>query len=149
MRILRFLCLMLLTTPLLVACNRNEHASRMHGHVDKLEVIDRSVGTGIEARPGMKVTVAYSGWLYDDRKADFHGSAFDSSSDHGGPYAFVLGEGRVIAGWDRGVTGMHVGGTRTLIIPAALAYGSRGAGGVIPPDATLVFNVKLVSAQAQ
>ncbi|NKZ37551.1 FKBP-type peptidyl-prolyl cis-trans isomerase [Oleiagrimonas citrea] len=120
----------------------------MHGQVDKLTVIDRSVGTGKEARPGMDVLVQYTGWLYDDRKADKHGTQFDTSRTRSAPFSFVLGEGQVIPGWDQGVAGMRVGGKRTLLIPASLAYGARGAGGgVIPPNASLVFNIELVDAQ--
>lgn len=138
--------LLLLSLVALVPACKGPSEARMHGHVDKLVVIDRTVGTGTQAEPGMDVQVQYTGWLYDDRAADKHGSKFDSSRDRTAPFAFVLGEGQVIPGWDQGVAGMRVGGRRTLLIPAALAYGSRGAGGVIPPGASLVFDVELVSA---
>ncbi len=118
----------------------------MHGSVDALKVIDQKVGDGVKAEPGMDVQVQYTGWLYDDRASDLHGTEFDSSRKRSAPFAFVLGEGQVIPGWDQGVAGMRVGGRRTLIIPASLGYGARGAGGVIPPNATLVFDVELVSA---
>lgn len=141
--------LLLLSLVVFVSACHKPPKVRMHGHVDKLVVIDRTVGTGPEAKPGMDVQVQYTGWLYDDRAADKHGTQFDSSRDRTAPFAFVLGQGQVIPGWDQGVAGMRVGGKRTLLIPASLAYGSRGAGGVIPPDASLVFNVELVSAQAR
>lgn len=97
-----------------------------------------TVGTGTEATAGQRVTVHYTGWLTDGRK-------FDSSKDRDDPFVFPLGAGRVIRGWDEGVQGMKVGGTRKLTIPPALGYGARGAGGVIPPDATLVFEVELLA----
>jgi len=120
---------------------------RTHGSVDKLTVVDSKLGTGDEAVAGMKVTVHYTGWLYDETAADKHGSQFDSSRDHGEPFSFVLGAGHVIAGWDQGVAGMRVGGKRTLLIPAALGYGARGAGDDIPPNASLVFDVELLDVQ--
>ncbi|HLO95231.1 MAG TPA: FKBP-type peptidyl-prolyl cis-trans isomerase, partial [Burkholderiaceae bacterium] len=90
----------------------------------------------------------YTGWLYDAKAAGFKGSKFDSSLDRGQPFTFPLGAGQVIAGWDQGVPGMKVGGKRTLIIPASLGYGSRGAGnGVIPPNAALVFEVEMLGVQ--
>ena len=104
---------------------------------------DTVIGKGKEAVPGAMVQVNYSGWLYDAKAADKHGAKFDSSIGRG-PFSFPLGAGRVIKGWDQGVAGMKVGGKRTLIIPSELAYGQRGAGGVIPPGATLVFDVELL-----
>ncbi len=95
------------------------------------------VGQGALAASGQQVKVHYTGWLTD-------GTKFDSSKDRGDPFVFPLGEGQVIKGWDEGVQGMKVGGTRKLTIPPALGYGSRGAGGVIPPNATLVFEVELL-----
>lgn len=120
---------------------------RTHGSVDKLTVVDSKVGTGAEAVAGTKVTVHYTGWLYDETAGNKHGSQFDSSRDHGEPFSFVLGAGHVIAGWDQGVAGMRVGGKRTLLIPAALGYGARGAGEDIPPNASLVFDVELLDVQ--
>ena len=112
--------------------------------VDKLGVIDQKIGTGAVALPGMKVTVQYTGWLYDALASNKHGSEFDSSRGQGKPFSFILGEGSVIAGWDQGVAGMRVGGKRTLLIPAALGYGADGAGSDIPPNASLVFDVELL-----
>jgi FKBP-type peptidyl-prolyl cis-trans isomerase FkpA len=106
---------------------------------------DTVVGDGTEARAGQHVSVHYSGWLHDPTAAQSRGRKFDSSKDRGQPFAFGLGEGMVIRGWDEGVQGMKVGGTRVLTIPAELGYGARGAGGVIPPNATLVFEVDLLA----
>ena len=110
-----------------------------------LQFIDTTVGTGAEAAAGAHVQVHYTGWLYDEGAAGKKGAKFDSSKDRGDPFAFDLGAGSVIKGWDEGVQGMKVGGARTLIIPAALGYGARGAGGVIPPNATLIFEVELLA----
>ena len=133
----------LLTVFALTACSTPPpaHAS---GDVDKLTVIDQKVGTGPEAKAGMDVLVHYTGWLYDENAKDKHGAKFDSSHDHGAPFNFTLGAGRVIEGWDQGVAGMKVGGKRTLLIPADLGYGARGAGRDIPPNASLVFDVELI-----
>ncbi len=137
----------LLAVFTLVACS-SPPAAHATGQVDKLTVIDHKVGTGAEATTGMDVLVHYTGWLYDDSAKNKHGSKFDSSRDHGAPFSFTLGQGRVISGWDQGVAGMRVGGTRTLLIPAALGYGAEGAGGDIPPNASLVFDVELIDATA-
>ena len=103
------------------------------------------VGTGAQAAAGQQVSVHYTGWLQNpDGSA---GKKFDSSVDRGQPFDFPLGAGRVIRGWDEGVAGMKVGGKRRLIIPSALGYGARGAGGVIPPDATLIFDVELLEVR--
>ncbi|CBJ38867.1 Peptidyl-prolyl cis-trans isomerase [Ralstonia solanacearum CMR15] len=106
-----------------------------------LQYEDVTVGDGAEATAGQYVTVHYTGWLYENGQA---GRKFDSSKDRNDPFAFPLGAGHVIKGWDEGVQGMKVGGTRKLIIPAELGYGARGAGGVIPPNATLLFEVDLL-----
>ena len=109
-----------------------------------LQYEDTTVGSGEEARAGQQVKVHYTGWLYDPTAGNSRGKKFDSSKDRGQPFAVGLGQGQVIRGWDEGVQGMKVGGTRVLTIPAALGYGARGAGGVIPPNATLVFEVDLL-----
>jgi len=108
-----------------------------------LQYEDTQPGTGNEAKPGQHVHVHYTGWLYDNGQ---QGAKFDSSLDRNDPFAFSLGAGMVIKGWDEGVAGMKVGGKRTLIIPPGLGYGARGAGGVIPPNATLKFDVELLDA---
>ena len=106
-----------------------------------LQYTDTTEGTGPVATKGQSVTVHYTGWLYNDGT---QGAKFDSSKDRNDPFVFHLGAGMVIRGWDEGVAGMKVGGARTLIIPADLGYGARGAGGVIPPNATLKFDVELL-----
>ena len=111
-----------------------------------LQYEDTTVGSGDEARAGRNVKVHYTGWLHDPSAADGRGRKFDSSKDRGDPFRFGLGQGQVIRGWDEGVQGMKVGGTRVLTIPAELGYGARGAGGVIPPNATVVFEVELLEA---
>ncbi|MCK5916973.1 MAG: FKBP-type peptidyl-prolyl cis-trans isomerase [Cocleimonas sp.] len=111
---------------------------------DSFEKIDVKKGEGAEAKAGQKVSVHYTGWLYKPDAADKHGTKFDSSRDRGQPFVFPLGAGRVIKGWDQGVVGMKVGGQRTLIIPAKMGYGARGAGSKIPPNATLIFDVELI-----
>ena len=108
-----------------------------------LQYEDTVVGSGAEAKPGRNVTVHYTGWLYENCQ---QGDKFDSSKDRDEPFVFPLGGGMVIKGWDEGVQGMKEGGQRTLIIPADLGYGARGAGGVIPPHATLKFDVELLGA---
>ena len=108
-----------------------------------LQYEDTVTGTGDTAQAGNDVTVHYTGWLYADGKK---GSKFDSSKDRNDPFSFSLGAGMVIRGWDEGVQGMKVGGTRVLVIPPELGYGARGAGGVIPPNATLMFEVELLGA---
>ena len=112
--------------------------------VNELIKKDIKVGAGEEATVGKAVEVHYTGWLYDPNAPDKKGTKFDSSRDRGAPFSFLLGAGRVIKGWDRGVAGMKVGGQRTLIIPPEMAYGAQGAGKVIPPNATLIFDVELL-----
>jgi FKBP-type peptidyl-prolyl cis-trans isomerase FkpA len=109
-----------------------------------LQYEDTTTGSGDEAQAGQRVRVHYTGWLYDPTASNQRGKKFDSSKDRGDPFSFNLGAGQVIRGWDEGVQGMKVGGTRVLTIPADLGYGARGAGGVIPPNATLVFEVELL-----
>lgn len=123
---LRLLQAFLLLLPLTLAAQAEE-----------LQIRDIVTGTGEEAVPGATVTVHYTGWLMD-------GTKFDSSLDRGEPFSFPLGASRVIRGWDQGVEGMRVGGKRELIIPPELGYGARGAGGVIPPNSTLRFEVELL-----
>ena len=106
-----------------------------------LQYEDTIVGSGAQAQAGQQVSVHYTGWLYND---SIKGAKFDSSKDRNDPFGFRLGGGQVIKGWDEGVQGMKVGGTRTLVIPPELGYGARGAGGVIPPNATLMFDVELL-----
>lgn len=107
-----------------------------------LQYEDTVTGTGETAAAGHEVRVHYTGWLYNDGAT---GRKFDSSKDRGDPFEFSLGAGMVIRGWDEGVAGMKVGGTRRLVIPPQLGYGARGAGGVIPPNATLLFEVELLA----
>jgi FKBP-type peptidyl-prolyl cis-trans isomerase len=106
----------------------------------ELQIEDVVLGTGAEAVKGKLVSVHYTGWLTDGKK-------FDSSKDRGQPFQFPLGRGHVIQGWDQGVEGMKVGGKRKLTIPSEMGYGAQGAGGVIPPDATLVFEVELLGVR--
>ncbi len=115
--------------------------------VVRVEIIDTKEGEGAVAESGDKVTVHYTGWLYEDGAKV--GEPFDSSHNRNEPFKFPLGKGRVIVGWDQGVKGMKVGGERTLIIPPDLGYGPRGAGGVIPPNATLIFDVELVGIEGK
>ena len=112
-----------------------------------LTKIDVKIGTGKEAISGKMVRVHYTGWLFDKSAADNKGKKFDSSRDRPGNFTFPLGAGRVIKGWDQGVQGMKVGGQRTLIIPSSMGYGARGAGSIIPPNATLVFDVELIGVE--
>jgi len=109
-----------------------------------LQIADSKVGTGATPKPGQTCVMHYTGWLYENGAK---GKKFDSSVDRGEPFEFPIGQKRVIAGWDEGVATMKVGGKRTLIIPPALGYGSRGAGGVIPPNATLMFEVELLDVK--
>jgi peptidylprolyl isomerase len=109
-----------------------------------LKITDSKVGTGATPRTGQTCVMHYTGWLYTDGAK---GAKFDSSLDRGQPFEFPIGTGRVIKGWDEGVASMKVGGKRTLIIPPDLGYGARGAGGVIPPNATLIFEVELLDVK--
>ena len=109
-----------------------------------LQIIDTKVGTGPSPKPGQTCVMHYTGWLYENGQK---GKKFDSSVDRNEPFEFPIGKHQVIAGWDEGVATMKVGGKRTLIIPPALGYGARGAGGVIPPNATLMFDVELLAVK--
>ena len=121
----------------------NSNGVRMVG----LKKIDTKIGTGREAEPGFNVTVHYTGWLEDATAKDNKGKKFDSSVDRGQPFKFDLGAGQVIQGWDEGFAGMKVGGKRTLVISPEMGYGARGAGGVIPPNAYLIFDVELLDVK--
>ena len=112
-----------------------------------LQYDDTVAGDGATARAGQQVSVHYTGWLHDPAAPDARGRKFDSSKDRGDPFKFYLGAGQVIRGWDDGVAGMRVGGRRTLLIPSGYGYGRRGAGGVIPPNASLVFEVELLDVK--
>ena len=131
----------------IVGCSESTTSTSAVSDVAELLVTDVVMGTGAEAVAGKKVSVHYTGWLYDKAAADNKGKKFDSSRDRGQPFEFPLGEGRVIKGWDQGVAGMKVGGQRTLTIPPGLGYGSRGAGGLIPSNATLIFDVELLGVR--
>ena len=115
--------------------------------INDLKKIDTLPGTGREAEARFNVTVHYTGWLYDAAAEGGKGKKFDSSLDRKQPFNFFLGGGQVIQGWDEGVQGMKVGGKRTLIIPAEMGYGARGAGGAIPPNADLIFDVELLEVK--
>jgi FKBP-type peptidyl-prolyl cis-trans isomerase FkpA len=122
-------------------------SSKLDAKGKELQKIDVKVGSGAEAVKGKAVIVHYTGWLYDPATSQ-KGAKFDSSRDRNVPFGFLLGEGRVIRGWEEGVQGMKVGGQRTLIIPPDMGYGERGAGGVIPPNATLIFDVELIEVKS-
>jgi FKBP-type peptidyl-prolyl cis-trans isomerase FkpA len=115
--------------------------------VSELQITDVSDGDGPTAEAGQKVIVHYTGWLYDPGRPDNRGEKFDSSVDRDEPFSFSLGAGQVIRGWDEGFAGMQVGGKRILVIPPDMGYGARGAGAVIPPNATLMFEVELLDIQ--
>jgi FKBP-type peptidyl-prolyl cis-trans isomerase FkpA len=124
--------------------NNTATTGKLPMNITELVKNDTLAGQGREAEPGFNVTVHYTGWLYDPSKADGKGTKFDSSLDRHEPFVFFLGGGQVIRGWDEGFAGMKIGGKRTLIIPPDYGYGARGAGGVIPPNATLIFDVELL-----
>ena len=128
---------------LLAGCGGGTEGS----NVTQLIKQDGRLGDGAQAVGGRTVTVHYTGWLYDESQPDNKGAKFDSSRDRNEPFSFTLGGGQVIQGWDEGVAGMQVGGQRTLTIPSAMGYGARGAGGVIPPNAALLFDVELLDVK--
>jgi len=133
----------LLSLMLVAACGGDTEGN----NVTELIKQDGRLGTGAEAVAGRSVTVHYTGWLYDATRADHKGNKFDSSRDRNEPFAFQLGAGQVIPGWDQGVAGMKVGGQRTLTIPPDYGYGAQGAPGAIPPNATLLFDVELLDVR--
>ena len=122
-------------------------AERPRTTIETVQVRDVRVGTGEAADTGRRLVVHYTGWLYDSDAADKRGHSFDSSRNAGRPFDFVLGGGQVIPGWERGTAGMKEGGVRELVIPARLAYGDKGSPPVIPPAATLVFEIELVDVR--
>lgn len=126
---------------------KQEESAMTDTKAPELVKTDTKVGTGKEAVNNKRVVVHYTGWLYDLKVPQNRGAKFDSSVDRGQPFDFMLGAGQVIKGWDQGVAGMKVGGQRTLIIPSEMGYGARGAGGVIPPNATLLFDVELLDVK--
>ena len=130
---------------LLSGCSDQSSPTSSSESVSALVKKDVKVGDGDEAARGDMISVHYTGWLYDQSATQHKGKKFDSSRDRGQPFGFKLGAGRVIDGWDQGVVGMKVGGQRTLTIPSSLGYGARGAGGKIPPNATLVFDIELLN----
>lgn len=117
------------------------------GRVAQLQRVDLQTGRGAVAASGTQVTVHYTGWLYDQDAPNRRGEKFDSSVERGQPFTFLLGAGRVIRGWDEGVAGMRVGGKRVLLIPPEYGYGRKGAGGAIPPNGSLVFEVELLAVE--
>lgn len=124
-----------------------EKTLKEENKMTEFTTIDNQFGEGREAEKGLTITVHYSGWIYDENEDDKKGNKFDSSKDRNEPFTFVLGVGQVIKGWDDGFAGMKIGGTRTIIIPSEMGYGSRGAGSVIPPNADLIFDVELLGIQ--
>lgn len=146
------------TIALLLACftaagcnakstSPTQEKAAMTQNITELQKIDTQVGTGREAESGFNVTVHYTGWLFDRTAEGNKGKKFDSSLDRKQPFNFFLGGGQVIQGWDEGFAGMKIGGKRTLIIPSEMGYGARGAGGAIPPNAVLIFDVELLDVK--
>jgi FKBP-type peptidyl-prolyl cis-trans isomerase FkpA len=137
-----------LSFSLLAACTgKPADAPPTPSAVNSLQVVELQPGAGASVAAGQQAVVQYTGWLYEAAAPDKKGKQFDSSRSTGQPFRFVVGAGQVIKGWDQGVLGMKAGSRRRLTIPADLAYGDQGAGGVIPPGATLVFDVDLVSIE--
>jgi FKBP-type peptidyl-prolyl cis-trans isomerase FkpA len=143
------LCLSLVASRCGPPANRYtpEQAARARTTIETVQMRDVTLGHGEAAETGRRLVVHYTGWLYDSALADRRGTSFDSSRTSGRPYDFVLGAAQVIPGWERGVAGMKEGGKRELTIPARLAYGADGSPPVIPPDATLVFEIELVDVR--
>jgi len=133
-----------IATPAVLNTAAAQTAGKPMTTASGLEIIDSKVGTGASPKPGQTCVMHYTGWLYENGQK---GKKFDSSVDRNEPFEFPIGMGRVIKGWDEGVATMKVGGKRTLIIPPGLGYGARGAGGVIPPNATLMFDVELLAVK--
>lgn len=129
------------------ATSTKENTAMTQNTITELQKIDTQVGTGREAEAGFNVTVHYTGWLFDPAAEGHKGKKFDSSLDRNQPFNFFLGGGQVIQGWDEGFAGMKIGGKRTLIIPSEMGYGARGAGGAIPPNAALIFDVELLDVK--
>jgi FKBP-type peptidyl-prolyl cis-trans isomerase FkpA len=145
MRNAKFVLVFSILTMTAVACGGEVNMAQ--SNITELIKTDAVVGSGSEAVAGRRVTVHYTGWLYDTGAPDNKGKKFDSSRDRSEPFTFRLGGGEVIRGWDEGVAGMKVGGRRTLTIPSDYGYGASGAGGVIPPNATLLFDVELLDVR--
>jgi FKBP-type peptidyl-prolyl cis-trans isomerase len=145
--LLTFVALLGASSLLFSACSQAELPAAKPSKVTELMQIEVKAGEGAVASAGQMVSVHYTGWLYDEAAPAHKSSKFDSSRDRNRPFEFVLGAGQVIKGWDVGVQGMKVGGQRTLVIPPEFGYGARGAGGVIPPNATLVFDVELLEVK--
>ncbi len=143
--LLRLPLLMMLATLVLTGCPQSQAPTG--GIIAQFKSIDETVGTGPTATAGTDVTVHYTGWLYDEKAPRQHGLKFDSSRDRNEPFTFFLGGKQVIRGWDEGVEGMRVGGKRVLLLPPDYAYGSKGAGDIIPPGASLVFDVELLGVK--
>jgi FKBP-type peptidyl-prolyl cis-trans isomerase len=129
------------------ASEESSLAAMPESGITVLQKTDVTTGNGAEARTGATVRVHFTGWLYDPAAADNRGTKFDSSRDSDTPFEFRVGAGEVIEGWDEGVAGMKVGGTRVLTVPPALGYGAGGASGVIPPNATLIFELELLDVR--
>ncbi|MEH2529260.1 FKBP-type peptidyl-prolyl cis-trans isomerase [Bradyrhizobium sp. AZCC 1588] len=132
------------STPAAIRMAAAQTAGKPMTTASGLQIIDSKVGTGASPKTGQTCVMHYTGWLYENGQK---GKKFDSSVDRNEPFEFKIGQRQVIAGWDEGVASMNVGGKRTLIIPPALGYGARGAGGVIPPNATLMFDVELLAVK--
>jgi FKBP-type peptidyl-prolyl cis-trans isomerase FkpA len=136
------ICLLLLT----LACSSSPPPPGQ-STIKTLETVDAKVGDGTEATWGKEVLVHYTGWIYDQNRSENRGREFDSSRDRNDPLAFTIGKAEVIKGWEEGVNGMKVGGRRVLTIPPDMAYGKEGLGELIPPDATLIFDIELIEVK--